>query len=138
MPARRKITDRVHKKIIARYAECQNYSQVASEFHVSETTIRRHVKGDSETAKKVAQKKEQNTLDMLQYMDTQKESIQKLLTNIVNALDDPEKLKRANVRDLATAYGIIYDKIMQSVPKDNDELLQKARDILGDINGVIK
>ena len=34
--------------------------------------------------------------------------------------------------------GIIYDKITASAPKTNDEYLQKARDILGNIHGVIE
>ena len=87
---------------------------------------------------KITEKKEQNTLDMLAYMDGQKPKIQQLLANIVEALDDPTKLARANVRDLATAYGIIYDKITASAPKTNEEYLQKARDILGNIHGVIE
>lgn len=138
MSARRKLTDKQKKQMIARYAECENYSQVAREFHVSVTTAKRVIDGDKNTLNKVKQKKEQNTQDMLAYMDAQKGSIQKLLTDIIEAMSDPEKRARATIRDLATAYGIIYDKIMQSAPKADDEMLQRARDILGDIDGVIK
>ena len=52
-----KLTDKQHKKIIARYAECQNLSQVAREFNVSVSTIKRHLDGDKETVKRVNQKK---------------------------------------------------------------------------------
>ena len=86
----------------------------------------------------VNDKKEQNTLDMIQFMEGQKPKIQELLKNIVEAMNDPVKLARTNPRDLATAYGIIYDKITASAPKTNDEYLQKARDILGNIHGVIE
>lgn len=51
---------------------------------------------------------------MLAYLDAQKGSVQKLLTSIVEAINDPEKLQRANVRDLATAYGIFADKYLQA------------------------
>ena len=138
MPAQRKLTDKQHKEMIRRYAETGNYSQVAREFGVSVTTVKRHVDGDSETLKIVNDKKEQNTLDMLAYMEGQKPKIQKLLANILEAMDDPAKLARTNPSDLATAYGIIYDKITASAPKTNEEYLQKARDILGNIHGVIE
>jgi hypothetical protein len=75
---------------------------------------------------------------MLEYMDGQKGKAQELLTRIIEALGNPEKLARANVRDLATAYGIIADKFIQTSPKANDEALRKAAEILGGINAVIK
>ena len=138
MPAQRKLTDKQHKEMIRRYAETGNLSQVAREYGVSVTTVKRHVDGDSETLSIVNRKKEENTLDMLQYMEGQKPKIQKLLANILEAMNDPAKLARTNPRDLATAYGIIYDKITASAPKTNEEYLQKARDILGNIHGVIE
>lgn len=138
MAAQRKLSDKQHKDMIRRYAETGNLSQVAREYGVSVTTVKRHIDGDKHTLSIVNQKKEQNTLDMLAYMEGQKPKIQSLLANIVEALNDPEKLKRANVRDLATAYGIIYDKITASAPKTNDELLNKAREVLGGVHGVIE
>lgn len=138
MPAHRKLTDRQRKELIRRYAEIGNYCQVAREFGVSEAAVRRICKADPETTKLFEEKKEENTLDMIQFMEGQKPKIQELLKHIVEALDDPVKLARTNPRDLATAYGIIYDKITASAPKTNDEYLQKARDILGNIHGVIE
>lgn len=138
MPARHKLTDKQHKQIIRRYAECNNLSTVAREFGVSINTVKRHVKADAKTAEIVRRKKEENTLDMLQYMEGQKGKIQTLLTNILEAMNDPDKLAKTNPRDLATAYGIIWDKVMSGAPKANDEYLQKAREILGGVNGVIK
>lgn len=111
-----KLTDRQHKKMIARYAECQNYRQVAREFKVSESTVRAHCKKDPDTAQKAAQKKEQNTQEMLAYMDAQKGEAQRVLSLILEAMKTPEKLAKANVRDLATAYGIIADKFLKAVP----------------------
>ena len=138
MAAQRKLTDRQKKQMIVDRAEGMTFESIANKYGVSTTTAQRVIKGDPETAKKVQEKKDENTLDMLQYMESQKYSIQKLLTAIVEALNDPTKLARANVRDLATAYGIIYDKITASAPKTNEEYLQKARDILGNIHGVIE
>ena len=133
-----RLTDKQHKQILARYVECGNLKQVAREFGVSDTTIKRHIVKDGDTLQKAARKKEENTLDMLKYMDSQKGAAQKLLTNIIIALDNPDKLAKTNPRDLATAYGIIFDKFTQIGPKSSDELLQRAKEILGGIDGVIK
>lgn len=124
-----KLTDRQHKKIIARYAETQNYSLVAKEFGVSETTIRRHCKADKATSEKVARKKEQNTLDMLAFMDSRKGKAQDLVDRILLTLNDQEKLQTASVRDLATALGIIVDKFTQATPQEN----AKANTLLEEI-----
>ena len=138
MPAQRKLSDKQHKEIIRLYAECGNYSEVARRFGVSVPTIKRHVDGDKETLKIVNSKKQENTLDMLAFMEGQSERIKSIFRNMLEALDNPEKLAKTNPRDIATAFGIIWDKTMQTAPKADDEYLQKAREILGDINGVIK
>ena len=116
---RNKLTDRQHKKIIARYAETQNYALVAKEFGVSETTIRRHCKADKATSEKVARKKEQNTLDMLAFMDSRKGKAQEIVDRIMETLNDPKKLQASSVKDLATAFGIIIDKFTQQAPQNS-------------------
>ena len=112
--------------------------KLAEKYGVSRYAVELAIKSDPEFSQKMTQKKEQDTLEMLEYMDRQKTNAQKLLSAIIEALNDPEKLARANVRDLATAYGIIADKFIQASPKNGDEILQKAREILGGIDGVIK
>lgn len=134
MPTRAKLTDEEKKRIITRYVECQNYSQVAREFGVSEITVRRCVKNDPEMSDKVEHKKEKNAQDMLAYMDGQKGKAQELLANIIVALNNPDKLARANVRDLAMAYGIIADKYIQLMPKDNAEAFAKLDELIEGIN----
>ena len=126
-----KLTDKQHKKMIARYAECQNYRQVAREFHVSEGTVRSHCKKDKVITQKCAQKKEQNTMEMLAFMDAKKGKAQNLIENIIEAMNNPEKLARANVKDLATALGIIIDKFTQNAPAaaQSNELLQSLMEL---------
>lgn len=133
-----KLSDKDKKKIMVDSANGMSERQIAAKYHVSNATIHRVLAGNPETKQIVAQKKEQNTLEMLEFMDAQRGRAQELLTAIVDAMNDPEKLAKANVRDLATAFGIIADKFIQASPKANDGLLQKAADILGNINGVIK
>ena len=138
MPAHKKLTDRQKKQMIVDRTEGMTFRDIGKKYGVSDTSVRRVCNSNPEMSRLVADKKEQNTLDMLQYMDCQKPKIQSLLANIIEALNDPVKLQRANVRDLATAYGIIYDKITASAPKTNEELLNKAREILGGVHGVIE
>lgn len=133
-----RLTDKQKKQIISERIKGASLGDLAKKYHVAKSTIARTCNRDPETVRKATAKKEQNTQEMLEYMDGQKGKAQELLTRIIEALGDPEKLARANVRDLATAYGIIADKFIQTSPKANDEALRKAAEILGGINAVIK
>lgn len=105
-----KLTDRQHKKMIARYAECQNYSQVAREFHVSVTTVKRHVLGDEKALKIVNEKKEQNTADVLAYMESKKDLVCEIIGLGLKALAEPEKFAEAAPQQITTALGTLIDK----------------------------
>ena len=131
-------TDRRNKQMLARYAECGNYHQVAREFGVSVNTVRRRVKNEPEIAQKLIQKKEQNTLDMLAYMDARKKTAQDLMDQIMEAMTRPDKLALASERELATAFGILADKFIHMSPRADDETLRRAAEILGGVDGVIK
>lgn len=133
-----KLSDKDKKRIVMDRVNGHSLRKIAEKYHVSDTTVRRVLKGDPKTSEKVAAKKEANTMEMLQYMDAQKGKAQELLSKIINALGEPDKLARANVRDLATAYGIIADKFIQTAPAGGDDVLARAKEILGGIDGVIK
>lgn len=104
------LTDRQKKKIIADYAECGNYSQVARIHKVSFDTVKRVVLRDPETAKKAEQKKEQNTADILAHMETKKNAVNQIIDRYLLALLDEEKIEKATPAQLTTALGTLIDK----------------------------
>lgn len=133
-----KLSDRQHKQMIARYAECGSYRQVAKEFGVSANTVKNHCNADENIARICAQKKEQNTLDMIEFLDSRKSKAQDFLDLAFEYLQDTKKLDKAGLQSIATAMGIVVDKFIQNAPQTDSAQLQKAKDILGGIDGVIE
>ena len=141
--ARTKLTDKQKKKIVADYIETQNYKQTGIKNNVDTETVRRVVKEDKDFAKKLERKKEENTQTTLEYMDKQHETkkriLDKLLKGIELKADDIDMF--TNVKDLATAYGIIIDKELKALElkqkrETSEEDLQKVKDILVTIKEV--
>lgn len=113
--ARTKLTDKQKKKIIADYMENGNYRETARINSVSDNTVRSIVNKDQKTSKKLAQKKEENTKDILQYMDNiaekQKKIIDLSLEVLEQKLSNPDLF--TNIRDVAIVYGTIFDKSLK-------------------------
>lgn len=106
-----RLTDKQKKKIIADYVQLQNYTKTAKLNGVSDTTVKRLIlTAPSEMLKKVEQKKEQNTLEMLDYMDSKKERVQEIIDVYLGVLTDPEKLEGATLQQITTALGTLIDK----------------------------
>lgn len=106
-----RLTDKQKKKIIADYVQLQNYTKTAKLNGVSDTTVKRLIStAPSEMLKKVEQKKEQNTLEMLDYMDSKKERVQEIIDVYLGVLTDPEKLEGATLQQITTALGTLIDK----------------------------
>lgn len=109
---RKKLTDKKKKLIVADYIDCGNYSEVARKHGVSDTTVRKLVNTDSESLKKIEQKKEENTKDVLEFMDSLNEKKKSIINKLLLAIEDKaDKLDSfTNIKDVASAYGIIIDK----------------------------
>ena len=139
-----KFNDKDKKQILADYVNCQNYSEVARKWNTSKQTIIRIVGsfGQSEVEQKITQKKQENTQTTIEYMQTQHETKKRILDKILEAIESKaEDIDMfTNIKDLATAYGIILDKelkvleltkdkdkaptkimIVNSLPKDDDD-----------------
>ena len=114
---RTKLTDKQKKKIIADYMENGNYSETARlNGGISPNTVKTVVNKDEKTAKICKQKKEENTKDILEYMDSIVEKQKKIINLSLEALE--YKLSKTddvfmNVKDIATVYGVILDKALK-------------------------
>lgn len=136
-------SDKKRKDIVADYIECNNYSEVARKYNVSVDTVRRYVREDKDFVNNLKQKKEENTQSTIEYMQTQHETKKRILDKILKAIElKAEDIDMfTNIKDLATAYGIILDKelkvlelskniqedkptkimIVNSLPKDDED-----------------
>ena len=107
-----KLTDKEKKKIIADYVENQNYSETARLNNISDKTVKRIIDAENGVVEIVEQKKQENTLNLLEQMDATKNKRIKLLSKMVDKMDD--KLENidmfTNIKDLSMAYGIMMDK----------------------------
>lgn len=114
---RTKLTDKQKKKIIADYIENNNFSETARINGVDKSTVKRLVDSgyDKEMQQKTIEKKEENTNDILQYMDSivpkQKKIIDLSLEALEEKLSNPDMF--TNVKDIVTVYGVIFDKALK-------------------------
>ena len=137
-----KLTDLEKQQIIADYIETQNYSEVAKKYNRSVETIRNVVKDNKDVREKLKQKKQENTQSTIEYMQTQHESKKRILDKILKAIEEKaENIDMfTNIKDLATAYGIILDKELKVLElnkkNDNNEDLEKVKDIMVSIRRI--
>lgn len=137
----RRLTDRQRKKIIAERADGASLRHLAAKYRVSDTTIRRVLKSDPEMSRKVAQKKEQNTADIIAYMEEKKNTVCEILGKGLDVLNDREKLAEATPSQITTALGTLIDKWTginaPSADTDTDDPLSRslydlAKELRGD------
>lgn len=146
-----KLTDKQKKEIIASYVECENYSEVARKFNMSDEGVRKIVKQNEDSWKQLEQKREENTQEVLEVMKKRNKTKVELIDKIFKAMNG--KLENVdmftNIKDLATAYGIIMDKELkirelnlkeQEIKENknnNKDTLDKLDEVLKNIGGVV-
>jgi len=105
-----RLTDKQKKKIVADYLETGSYRATARKNRIADGTVKRIVLECSDIEQKVAQKKEENTADILAYMESQKGLVCEIIGKGLAALNDPEKLAEATPAQITTALGTLIDK----------------------------
>ena len=146
-----KLTDKQKKEIIAYYVECQNYSETGRKFNVDEKTVRNVVKNDKEFPKLSEQKSRENTEEVLEAMKKHNKTKISLIDKIFKAMDGKlENIdKFTNIKDLATAYGIIMDKELKlkeleikaeeiKANKPDENAMKQARELIVSIRKTVE
>lgn len=118
-----RLTDRQKKKILADYTELESYSATAKLNGVSKDTVRRLVANCADFAKKAQDKKEENTADIIAYMESKRDIVCEILGKGLDALNSPDKLAEASPAQITTALGTLIDKwaMIGGGPKDEAE-----------------
>lgn len=129
-----RLTDKQKKKILADYAQTGNYSAVAKLNGVSDKTVRNIVLKNPEISEKFEQKKEQNTADILDYMEGQRDDVSKVLGICLSELKKPERYAKTPPQQIATTMAILIDKYTAfgGGPKDEaeeDDLSRSLREL---------
>lgn len=124
-----RITDGQKKKIIADYVNLESYNAVGKMHGISPTTVKKIVLENKDIVEKCEQKKNQNTMDMLSYMESRKKRTQDILDNLLDAMSDPDKLNRASLVQIGTVYGILVDKSIGSTGIATEEHLARLENI---------
>ena len=128
-----RLTDKRKKKIIADYLETQSVNAAAKRNKVSWDAARKVINEAGEIEKKLKQKKEENTADILAYMESQKQQVCNIIETGLRIL--PEKIENAKTAsDVTTALGTLIDKWagISGAPADTakeDELSRSLREM---------
>lgn len=116
-----KLTDRQRKQIIAEYVEGDgkiSQRRLAKKYGVSLSTISK-ILGNENVKQKCTQKKEENMLSMVEYLDSRKQTAQELMEKILKL--SSEDIAKASLRDKMGALKILSEVFAagKSVPHDN-------------------
>ena len=123
-----RLTDKQKKKIIADYVQFGSYNATAKVNGVSLNTVKKIVQGNADIAEMCNQKKDENTADILAYMDSQKGVVCEIIGKGLAALNNPEKLAEASPAQITTALGTLIDKFTA-----NTEPRQEIHPLLRDM-----
>ncbi len=129
-----RLTDRQKKKIVADYVQLGSYNAVSKIHGISATTVKNIVLKNADIVEMCEQKKEQNTTDIIAYMESQRNDVCTFLGRAMEQLKDPEKLAKAQLQQIATTMAIIIDKYtaISGGPADTaeeDDLSRSLREL---------
>ena len=124
-----RLTDKQKKKIIADYVQLGSYNATAKVNGVSLNTVKKVVQGNAEIAEMCNQKKEENTADILAYMDSQKGVVCEIIGKGLAALNEPGKLADASPAQITTAIGTLIDKWTLIKGEEEEDKVQVIIDV---------
>ena len=123
-----RLTDRQKKKIVADYLELGSYNAVAKMNGVSNHTVKRVVLEVPEISEKFKQKKDENTADILAYMEAQKDRVCDIIDISLEVL--PDKIRNAKTAaDVTTAMGTVISKWAEIKESTGGDKVQVVIDV---------
>ena len=133
-----RLTDRQKQKILADYVQLGSYNATAKLNGCALNTVKKLVQTNADIAELCNQKKEENTADVLAYMDAHKDLVCSFIGKGLEMLNDPNKLASANLSQITTAMGTLIDKwaMIGGSPADtvkDDALSQSLREMAEDL-----
>ena len=105
-----RLTDKQKKKIVADYLELGSYNAVSKIHGISRQTVKNVVLSSTDIGQKLQQKKDENTTDILAYMESRRGVVCEIIEKGLAVLNDPDKLKEASPSQITTALGTLIDK----------------------------
>ena len=127
------LTQEQKTEIIAYLVQTQNNRETARHFGISEATVRNIRKEHPELTQQFATKNEAARTDALEWLACQGTRFESILDGLLGELQNKEKLQEASMREVATVFGIVCDKLtdlkatqMQSGKTAEDDPLTKA------------
>lgn len=108
-----RLTDIQKKKIVADYLETQSVNTAAKRNGVSWDSAKKAIEEAGDIEKKLEEKKQQNTADILAYMESRKGQICEIIQKGLDVLNTPGKLEEASPSQITTMIGTLLDKAVQ-------------------------
>lgn len=135
-----RLTDKQKKQITADYVQIGSYNAVSKIYGVSATTVKNIVLKSADIVEKCERKKEQNTADILAYMESKRNIVCEILGKALSILNDEEKLREASPAQITTAMGTLIDKwaMISGGPADTskeDELSRSLKALADELCG---
>lgn len=108
--AQRKIEQERRMKILADYTLEGSYRAAARKNGVSPDTVRRIVWENPDMVTVADTQKNARARDLMSYMQGKADTVCDIIDNGLGVLSDPERMKEAKLRDIATMMAILIDK----------------------------
>lgn len=108
--AQRRIEQERRMKILADYTLEGSYRAAARKNGVSPDTVRRIVRENPEMVQVADTQKNARARDLMSYMQGKADTVCDIIDNGLGVLSDPERMKEAKLRDIATMMAILIDK----------------------------
>lgn len=123
-----RIKDKTRKAIIADRACGESIRAIAKKYSVSTTSVQRIIRENPEMTQLVTQKKEENTADILAYMEAQKNRVCEIIDISLEVL--PDKIRNAKTAaDVTTAMGTVISKWAEVKDSGDSDGVQVVIDV---------